>query len=55
VLPDDLFDRLTPTRFVLLFCQVPPARLDPVEELTRVNRERGKKGLRPVVPSWLVG
>ncbi len=58
MLPADLFDRCTPTQLVALLYKPAGAgnnRVDALAELTRLNRERGAKGLRPVVPSWLLG
>lgn len=52
--PAELFGRLTPSQFVGLFAKKEGGGLDRVEELTRHNDERGRKGLRPVIPAWLI-
>lgn len=55
ILPGELFDRLRPNDYVTLFMRNPAAeRFDKVEELTRANRERGLKGLKPAFPAWFI-
>lgn len=52
--PGELFGQLTPSQFVGLFAGQAGTGFDRVEELIRHNDERGRKGLRPVIPSWLL-
>lgn len=55
--PTDLFGRVTPSQFLLLFTKAPGdaagSRFDRLEALRQSNRERGERGQRPVFPSWL--
>lgn len=51
--PNALFESVTPSQFVALFTEAPPVALDRVAALRAHNDARGRKGLRPVVPSWL--
>jgi hypothetical protein len=55
VLLPDLLARLTPTQFVALFAsgEQDGQGADRVEALQQHNDERGRKGLRPTIPSWL--
>lgn len=57
ILPDELFDRLTPHRFVALFFAdgSTPARggIDRVALMKGHNEDRAKKGLPPVIPAWM--
>lgn len=51
--PESLFGSVTPSQFVALFTKTPSVMLDRTEQLTKVNRDRGRRGLRPVLPKWL--
>lgn len=51
--PGELFDSLTPSQFTALFTKDEATGLDRVEEMIKHNRELGRRGLRPVIPSWL--
>jgi hypothetical protein len=54
VTPGDLFERLTPSQFAAVFTRRSGSSgFDRVEEITKLNRERGLRGLRPIIPSWL--
>lgn len=57
-LPGDLFSRLTPSQFVLLFTREreeknPDKDALRLQSLTAANDKLGREGKRPVVPSWL--
>lgn len=51
--PSELFNALTPAQFVYLFTKSETTGFDRVEEMVKHNRERGRRGLRPEIPSWL--
>jgi hypothetical protein len=47
---------MTPTQFIAVFFKTAgtaEGSIDRLEELTKYNRERGKRGEKPVIPSWL--
>lgn len=54
--PKELFGSVTPSQFAGLFAAPEGGgRFDRWEELQKHNDERGRKGLRPVFPSWIFG
>lgn len=56
MLPDALFGRLTPRQFLALFGKRPGDRgtaFDRVEAVRQSNDERGRRGEKPIIPSWL--
>lgn len=54
--PEELFGRITPSQFVALFTRTAGSgQPDKWEELRKFNDDRGRKGLRPVFPSWIFG
>jgi len=49
-----VFESFTPTQFAAVFFRpTGSGTIDRVAEVARLNRDRGARGLRPVIPSWM--